>query len=190
MPALNLLQDPRRWWTFTIAILLLGAVWTWVSRVPASAAGAGRISSPREGFPAPDFTLEDLSGASVTLSDYRGQVVIVNLWASWCGPCRAEMPEIQKVYSANRERGLVVLAVNSTVQDNEADARAFVQELGLTFPVLLDREGAVSRRYLLRALPSTFFIDRTGVIRAVIVGGPMSRATLQTKVEGLLSESP
>ncbi len=185
-----LLHDSRRWWTFTLAILLLGAGWTWLSRVPASVASGGQIASPREGFPAPDFTLYTLVGESATLSAYRGKVVIVNLWASWCGPCRAEMPAIQKVYAANRERGLEVLAVNSTFQDSQADAQEFTQNLGLTFPILLDRDGAVSRRYLLRALPSTFFIDRKGVIRSVVFGGPMTEAVVQSKIEALLQETP
>jgi len=184
------LQDSRRWWTFTLAILLLGAGWTWLSRVPASVATVGQIPSPREGFPAPDFTLDTLGGESATLSAYRGKVVIVNLWASWCGPCRAEMPAIQKVYAANRERGLEVLAVNSTFQDSQADAQEFAQNSGLTFPILLDRDGAVSKRYLLRALPSTFFIDRKGVIRSVVFGGPMTEALVQTKIEALLQETP
>lgn len=185
-----LLQDSRRWWAFTLAILLLGAGWTWLSRVPASVARAGQIPSPREGFPAPDFTLDTLGGESATLSAYRGKAVIVNLWASWCGPCRAEMPAIQKVYAANRERGLEVLAVNSTFQDSQADAQEFAQNLGLTFPILLDRDGAVSKRYLLRALPSTFFIDRRGVIRSVVFGGPMTEAVVQSKIEALLQETP
>jgi len=185
-----LLHDSRRWWAFTLAILLLGAGWTWLSRVPASVATVGQIPSPREGFPAPDFTLDTLGGESATLSAYRGKVVIVNLWASWCGPCRAEMPAIQKVYTANRERGLEVLAVNSTFQDSQADAQEFAQNSGLTFPILLDRDGAVSKRYLLRALPSTFFIDRKGVIRSVVFGGPMTEALVQTKIEALLQETP
>ena len=185
-----LLRDSRRWWAFMLAILLLGAGWTWLSRVPASVATVGQIPSPREGFPAPDFTLDTLGGESATLSAYRGKVVIVNLWASWCGPCRAEMPAIQKVYAANRERGLEVLAVNSTFQDSQADAQEFAQNLGLTFPILLDRDGAVSKRYLLRALPSTFFIDRKGIIRSVVFGGPVTEAVVQTKIEALLQETP
>ncbi len=100
------------------------------------------------------------------------------------------MPAIQKVYAANRERGLEVLAVNSTFQDSQADAQEFTQNLDLTFPILLDRDGAVSRRYLLRALPSTFFIDRKGIIRSVVFGGPMSEAVVQTKIEALLQEAP
>lgn len=184
-----LLQDSRRWWVFVLATLFLGAGGTWFSRLPAPLA-AGQIPSPREGFPAPDFTLDTLSGERAKLSAYRGKVVIVNLWASWCGPCRAEMPAIQKVYAANRERGLEVLAVNGTFQDSAPEAQAFAQELGLTFPILLDRDGAVSKRYLLRALPSTFFVDRKGIIRSVVVGGPLTEAVVQTKIEPLLQETP
>lgn len=186
-----LLHNPRRWWAFTLTILLLGLGWTWYSRVPPSVASAGQIPSPREGFPAPDFSLKTLeNGETVSLADYRGRVVIVNLWASWCGPCRAEMPALQMVYAAQQARGLEVLAINSTVQDSEAAAGAFVQEFHLTFPVLLDQTGEVGQRYRLLSLPSTFFIDRKGVIRSVIFGGPMAEAVLLSKVEDLLMEAP
>jgi peroxiredoxin len=178
-----------RWWIVTFLILTLSAAWIWFSRLPTPTLDADRIPAPRENFPAPDFALTTFDGESKTLSSQRGKVVIVNLWASWCGPCRAEMPALKKIYEANRQRGLVVFAVNSTFQDNEQDARLFARDLNLTFDLLLDPDGAVSRRYLLRALPSTFFIDRRGIIRTVIVGGPMSEATLQTQVETLLAES-
>jgi len=172
-------------------VLALGVIWTFLSRVPlAATTGGAPPPSPREGFSAPDFTLDLLGGGQVTLSELRGKVVVVNLWASWCPPCRAEMPAIEKVYRANKDRGLEVLAVNSTFQDSEADAAAFVQDFGLTFPIPLDRLGAVSNRYLLRALPSTYFIDRLGIIRSVVIGGPMSEAVIQSKVEDLLEEAP
>lgn len=116
--------------------------------------------------------------------------MVVNLWTSWCPPCRAEMPAIENVYQANKERGLEVLAVNSTYQDSETSAAAFVQELGLTFPILLDRDGSVSNRYQLRALPTTYFIDRQGTIRSVVPGGPMSESLIQSKIADLLAEAP
>jgi cytochrome c biogenesis protein CcmG/thiol:disulfide interchange protein DsbE len=184
-----LLQDSRRWWTFSLLILLAAVAWTINSRAPTSSTTGQPVASPREGFPAPDFELDTLGGAPVSLAAQHGQVVVVNLWASWCGPCRAEMPTIQKLYAAKRERGLQVLAVNSTFQDDEAGARAFVQEFKLTFPILLDRDGAVSQRYRLQALPSTFIIDRKGVIRSVVIGGPMTEAFLQSKIEPLLQAS-
>ena len=98
------------------------------------------------------------------------------------------MPALQHFYEENRARGLEVVAVNTTFQDSESDAAAFVAEFGLTFPVALDRDCAASRAYLLRALPTTYFIDRTGVIREVVIGGPMSETTIQTTVEKLLAE--
>ncbi|OGO19551.1 MAG: hypothetical protein A2Z14_06510 [Chloroflexi bacterium RBG_16_48_8] len=100
------------------------------------------------------------------------------------------MPALQQVYENNRDRGLEVLAVNITYQDRETNARAFADEMGLSFPILLERTGEKARGYQLRAMPSTFFIDREGVIRRVILGGPMSEATLQTVVEELLGEVP
>jgi peroxiredoxin len=183
---LRSLRNPRRWYVLMLIVLLSGILWIWISSVPATAMADGLAPSPREGFSAPDFTLELLGGGEVTLSSLRGQVVVINLWASWCPPCRAEMPAIQAVYERNRSRGLEVLAVNTTFQDREAAAEAFVQEFGLTFPIPLDLTGEVSRQYQLRALPSTFFIDREGVIRKVVIGGPMSETTIQTAVEDLL----
>ena len=177
---------PGRWFPIMGVTLALGLAWIWVSAVPAEATTGGQIPSPREGFLAPDFTLELLGGGDVTLSELRGKGVVINLWASWCPPCRAEMPAIQRVYEKTRERGLEVLAVNTTFQDSEPAAADFIQELGLTFPVPLDRSGTVSRQYQLRALPSTFFVDREGIIRKVIIGGPMSEATIQTAVEEIL----
>jgi peroxiredoxin len=96
------------------------------------------------------------------------------------------MPAIQDVYDRNKDRGLEVLAVNTTFQDREADAAAFAREFNLTFPIPLDRTGEVARQYQLRALPSTFFVDREGVIRKIVIGGPMSETTIQTAVEQIL----
>ena len=177
---------PGRWFPVMGVTLGLALAWIWASAAPAAATTGGLIPSPREGFLAPDFTLDLLDGGQVTLSDLRGKGVVINLWASWCPPCRAEMPAIQRVYERSKGRGLEVLAVNTTYQDSERAALDFIQELGLTFPVPLDRTGTVSRSYQLRALPSTFFVDREGIIRKVIFGGPMSEATLQTAVEQIL----
>jgi cytochrome c biogenesis protein CcmG, thiol:disulfide interchange protein DsbE len=184
------LHDTRHWLALVSILLLLGIGWTVVSRVPASFASLGQIPSPREGFPAPNFTLQTPDGHSLVLSSYRGKVVIVNFWASWCGPCRAEMPVINQVYQTVHAQGLMVLAIDTTFQNNEADARAFAAQLGLSFPILLDREGSVSRAYLLRALPTTYIIDRHGIIRTVVLGGPMNEAFLRSQVEPLLQEAP
>jgi thiol-disulfide isomerase/thioredoxin len=103
-----------------IVVLSLGIGWTFLSRLPATSANSGQQpASPRQGFAAPDFTLDLLGGSEVTLSDLIGKPVMIYLWASWCPPCRAEMPAIQKVYQDYQDLELVVLGVNTTNQDNE-----------------------------------------------------------------------
>jgi len=167
-------------------ILLAGLAWIVVSADRAGTATAGAIPAPREGFLAPDFTLQTLSGETITLSDLRGQAVLVNLWATWCPPCRAEMPAMQRLYDEYEDQGFVVLAVNMTYQDNSAAIQPFVQEHALSFPILLEETGNVASKYELRSLPSSFFIDREGFIQEVVIGGPMSEALLRTRIESIL----
>jgi peroxiredoxin len=96
------------------------------------------------------------------------------------------MPAIEKNYEQYKERGLIVLGVNATVQDNPLDIVPFINEYGLTFPILLDEIGNVARKYELRSLPSSYFINRDGTINEVVIGGPMSEALLQTRIEEIL----
>lgn len=166
----------------------LGIFGIWASAVPENETTGGRIPAPRPGFLAPAFSLASLDGGEHSLADFKGQVVVLNLWASWCPPCRAEMPALQSLYEQYQDQGLLVIAVNMTYQDNISNVTSFVQEFGLTFPVLLDRTGLVGNLYRMRALPSTFFIDRQGVIQEVVVGGPMSELTLQSLVAEMLEE--
>jgi len=169
-----------------IFILVVGLAWIFASADRSGASTAGQIPAPRQGFLAPDFTLQTTTGETVQLSDLRGQAVMVNLWATWCPPCRAEMPAIQKMYDEYKDRGFIVLAVDMTWQDDPAAVGPFVQEFGLTFPVLLEPSGAAARLYELRSLPSSFFIDRQGVIQEVVIGGPMAEALLRTRIEAIL----
>ncbi len=124
--------------------------------------------------PAPDFALTNLDGETVRLSDFRGKTVVLNFWASWCPPCREEMPDFQELWDERGEGGsddLVMIALDFLVQDTMADARKFVEGNGFTFPVLFDTaDGAVADRYRVRGLPATFFIDREGVVRSVNYG--------------------
>lgn len=171
---------------FYALTLLFGLVWIGLSADPSGSTTAGQIPAPQAGFLAPDFTLRALDGQTYHLAELRGQAIIVNLWATWCPPCRAEMPTLQKLYSEYQKEGLIVLAVNSTVQDQPAKIPDFVRQYGLTFPILLDEQGEVSRAYQLRSLPSSYFIDRDGRIREVVIGGPMSEALLRTRIEEIL----
>jgi peroxiredoxin len=180
----------RRYWTpFSIAILVLAAAWIWISAADTTTTPDETITAPQNGFLAPDFELETLDGERAALSDYRGQVVLINLWASWCPPCRAEMPAMQAAYTAFQDQGFVILAVNATHQDSLQDATAFVEERGLTFPILLDREGIVAQKYRSHLLPTSFFVDREGIIRYKTIGS-MSEALLRTRVQELLEEAP
>jgi peroxiredoxin len=180
-----MLESRPRFYALLVVTFIMGVAWIVVSAADEAQTTSGQIPSPRQGFLAPDFSLNTLEGQQITLSELQGDPIIVNLWASWCPPCRAEMPAIQKVYDQNQARGLQVLAVNMTYQDSETAAEAFVQEYELSFPVLLDMTGMVGNGYQMRALPSTYFIDREGIIQQVIIGGPMSEATLQSAVEAL-----
>lgn len=115
-----------------------------------------------DGQTAPDFKLETLEGKEVSLSDYRGQRVIVNFWATWCPPCRAEMPDFQKLYE---EEDIEILAVNLTESEqNQAAITDFTKELGLTFPIPMDYKSVVSQMYEVQAYPTSYMIDSEGKI--------------------------
>lgn len=148
------------------------------------AAPASEEAAPLADHLAPAFTLLDTNGATLNLRDLRGQVVLINVWASWCPPCRAEMPAIQAVYEQYREQGFVVLAIN--FREDPATVAAYLAEQGLTFPALLDQDGQVSALYQARSLPASFFVDRQGVIRTVY-HGPLPRGVIAGTVEQLLS---
>jgi peroxiredoxin len=171
--------------TYSI-ILFLGLAWIFISADKSDTSTAGKIPAPQQGFLAPDFELKSTTGETIKLSDLRGQAVLVNLWATWCPPCRAEMPAIEKIYTEYKDKGLVVLAVNMTYQDTPSNIASFVSEYGLTFPILLDETGKVGADYQLRSLPSSFFINREGIINEVVIGGPMAEALIRTRVEEIL----
>jgi peroxiredoxin len=129
---------------------------------------AGR-HSVKLGEPAPNFLLRDLNGRLVTLSDLRGKVVLLNFWATWCGPCRVEMPAMEELYRAFSRKDLEILAVSTDAQ-GAAVTRPFQQENHLTFPILHDADYRVGLTYGARSLPMTFMVDRQGIVRHQIFG--------------------
>ena len=128
---------------------------------------------------APDFTLIDLEGNQVSLSDFRGKTVFVNFWATWCPPCRAEMPEIEAVYQEYKDKGVVVIGVD--IREAEEEVRQYVQQGGYSWTFVLDTTGEVTTNYRITAIPTSLFIDREGIIRAMKVGA-MTKRAMETKL--------
>jgi cytochrome c biogenesis protein CcmG/thiol:disulfide interchange protein DsbE len=138
-----------------------------------------RFAPTEVGARAPEFTARSLEGDSLSLESLRGQVVLLNFWATWCAPCRREMPSMQRLYRELKSRGLEVVAVSVDAAPGGVEAlaapggkvREFVEEYGLTFRVLLDPNGKVEQRYRATGLPTTFLIGRDGRIRDKVIGG-------------------
>lgn len=148
-------------------------------QVNASSEELARTPAPRVGFPAPDFTLANLDGKPTKLSDFRGQAVFLNFFATWCSPCRAEMPDILATYEENKAKGALVLAID--LQEDAPTVRNYADSLGLTFPIVLDRSGQVAALYRLTALPTSYFIDKDGVVRDMQIGA-LSKTLMQNKL--------
>lgn len=170
-----------------LAGLLLGSGLGWLvlnSGLLHGTAASGSSAEPVTGAPAPDFTLKTLDGSELSLSQFRGQPVLINFWASWCPPCRLEMPELVRAFEAHQSEGFIILAVDLTFQDSITDVRAFVDEFNMTFPVVLDETGEVTNSvYRLRGLPTSVFIGRDGKIKRVHIG-----AMTREQIEAFIAE--
>ena len=122
------------------------------------------LQAMKDRSPAPQFTLPNLEGGEIGLRDFRGKLLMLNFWASWCVPCREEMPAMERLYQKYRNQGFVILGIN--LQDNKKNAVAFVKELRITFPVAFDPNGEVGRLYGAWGLPATYLIDGNGIALA------------------------
>jgi thiol-disulfide isomerase/thioredoxin len=169
-----------RLWVFILfAVVLVGCTST-----PATNAGAPVAVDA----PAPPLALPTLDGTqAVNLQELRDNVVLVNFWASWCEPCKREMPLLQQWHEQYRDAGLVVLGVDTLYQDDRAAAEAFVQANNITYPILADEAGDTRQPWLLQGLPRTYVIDRDGVVQALQLG-EFTQADFDAQVAPLLRE--
>ena len=136
---------------------------------------------------APDFTLQSREGSSVSLVDFRGQVVMINFWATWCGPCREEMPHLEALHRRYSGLGFTLLGVN--VEENSADAVAWLEEMPVSFPILFDPENQVTELYDVVAMPSTVLVDRQGNVRFLHHGyQPGYENDYQSQIRALIRE--
>lgn len=155
-------------WVIALLTLILSACSSFIFGGSTGAIDtSGIASAPVRDALAPDFELVNIQGENVKLSDFRGKAVLINFWATWCAPCRLEMPAIQARYE-QYSPDFVVLAVDN--DESLEIVAAFVDELGLTFPVLLDPGADIQQLYLIRGYPSSFFVDANGVIKVVHIG--------------------
>ena len=158
----------RKLLVFIFAALFLLVLATSATAISAEELREIGLQPLKEGTAIVDFELPDLAGASRRLSDFKGKVVFLNFWATWCGPCRFEMPSMEKLYQRFNGKGLEIVAVN--LQEDRKSVQSYVDELGLSFPVLLDTTGRIGATYGARSIPITYLVDRKGNVIAGTVG--------------------
>lgn len=156
------------------------------AELPAEYVPDGAKVAADEGALAPDFLLEQLDGPDLRLSDFRGQPVVLNFWATWCSPCRKEMPQFVRAYDKYKHDGLVIIGLN--LQEGKSIAQKFADDFGMEFPIVIDRDGEMQDRYHNLPLPATYFIDRAGYIRSFYWGQFVDEQN-GTDVAGAIDES-
>lgn len=151
----------------------------------AAATPGAPVGPARVGQPLADFTLTDTNGVTHKLSDYRGRPVLINAWATWCPPCRAEMPDLHAFYLEHQAEGFELLAINSG--ESAQTVAGFIQQMGFTFPALVDSNTAVLNGLGVDGLPTSIFVGRDGVVKYIHVGG-LSPALIATQLAPLLTQ--
>jgi peroxiredoxin len=169
--------------TILVSIALLS--WLTGARQSALFEAAALFAPASENAPAPQLALADLRGNAVSLEDYRGRVVLVNNWATWCPPCLAEMPELQAYYSAHADQGFVLVGIEAG--DPAAQVADFVRQHALTFPIWLDLQNSALAAFHNWSIPSSYVIDRDGNVR-LAWAGPVDRSTLEKYLTPLLEK--
>lgn len=170
--------------TFGLLLVVTGTLGLWSrARRPSVSAPA---APPAQIFrPAPDFTLRTFDGKPLALSNFRGKVVVLNFWASWCTPCKQEMPNLERAWKEFKDRGVVVLGID--VLDDIEDAAAFLKLLKITYPNVFDPDNARMNTYQVTALPTTIFIDRQMRIRGRFIGGYIGERGYQELREQIMT---
>lgn len=135
------------------------------------------------GSTAPNFSLEQLNGPEMSLSDLKGKGVVLNFWGTWCEPCKAEMPALQQKYEALKDKGLVVVGVN--IGEAPVTVEPFVKQMGVNFPILLDRNSQITKLYRIGPIPTTFFVSPDGKVEEIFIG-QMNEAMIESKVAKIL----
>ena len=173
----------RRTDTLFVGLVLLVAL----TALPAFDGWSMGSRVPTVGMQAEDFSLIDLEGKSQSLSHYRGKIVLVNFWATWCKPCTTEMPAMQTVYDKLHDKGFVVLAVNEL--EDDAKVREHIKQYGHTFPVLMDRDNKVANQFGVFGLPVSVFVDEKGIVQEYIKGGLLTEQKIQAIVHRLQAQA-
>ncbi len=184
--------------------VIIGGLWYWDSRgsdggtpgsdsrfgaveLPAGRNPTGEGPAPEVGRAGPDFILETLDGETLRLSDLQGKPVVLNFWATWCPPCRDEIPELVAAYDQYRDQGLVIVGVN--LQEPDGNVREFAEDFGIQFPVVIDRNGDVADKWRLggpvQGIPTSYFLDEAGVVREFFYG-PMKESALNERLGTIL----
>jgi peroxiredoxin len=178
------MNKQTRYWLRRVLFLVMAGL---VAFALYQSMNQGKQKGLEEGQSAPDFTLKTLDGKELKLSDLRGKGVLLNFWASWCKPCREEMPAIQSVYEKYRGKGFVVVGVN--IAETEVAVQGFTHQLELTFPVVLDRDRKVTRLYQIGPIPSSLFIGPDGKIQRK-VSGQMDEGLIEGYIQEILPKNP
>jgi cytochrome c biogenesis protein CcmG, thiol:disulfide interchange protein DsbE len=190
MSNLDFLQDsptspPRRRWSLGTLVLLVGIASV---AIVVALALARRQQGPLESGAAPDFTVTTFDGQTLRLSDLRGQVVLVNFWASWCLPCREEAPELEAIWQQYRAQGVTVVGI--AWSDIEADTLAFMDEFNMTYPNAPDLGTRIGDDYGIRAVPETYIIDQQGEVQHRLIGSEnITVENLSAIIDGLLANA-
>ena len=165
-----------------LLLLVLGACSVIPMNLGSESSGAsGRPTAVKVGDLAPEIDLPSLNGDQITLSKLQGHPVLVNFWATWCGPCRQEFPTFVRKYKQYQDQGLVIVAVNTGDPNSDDGVLTFARNTLVNFPIVRDLDERLARMYNVRGLPTSIFIDRKGIVRDIVVGGPMEDATIDSQ---------